>query len=75
MRLSYLLLPITLALLAMTSGCHHRHCCCGGCAAPCCAPCGGTCCGYSPSIEGPMPPLAAPAPPMSAPIMPMIGSR
>ena len=72
MRLSYLLLPLTFALLAMTSGCHHRHCCWGGCGAPCCAPCGGTCCGYSPSVEGPMPPLAAP---MSAPLMPMIGSR
>ena len=73
MRLSYLLLPFTLVLLAMTSGCHHhRHCCCGGCVAPCCAPVG-TCCGYTPSVEGPMPPLAPQAAP--APLMPMIGSR
>ncbi len=75
MRISYLLLPLTLALLAMTSGCHHhRHFCCGGCAVPCCSPCG-TCCGYTPSSEGPMPPLAAPAGSVVVPQMPVVGSR
>jgi hypothetical protein len=59
MRLRFLLVPLTFALLALTSGCHHRHWCHGGCCTPCCSPCGGTCCGYGP-VEGPMPPLAAP---------------
>jgi len=66
MRLAYLLLPLTLALLAMTSGCHHKHCCCGGCMAPCCSPC--SCC-YTPPAEGPVPPLAAQQAPIVAPIV------
>jgi hypothetical protein len=74
MRFAYLLLPLTLTLLAMTSGCHHRHFCCGGCCVPCCAPCG-ACCGYTPQMESPIPPLAAPAPPLAAPQVPVIGSR
>jgi hypothetical protein len=73
MRITHLLLPLTLALLAMTSGCHHRHCCCGGCVAPCCAPCCSCC--YEPAVESPVPPLAAPAPPVAAPHMPLLGSR
>ena len=74
MRLAYVLLPFTLVLLAVTSGCHHRHYCCGGCAAPCCAPCG-SCCGYGPPAEGPMPPLASPSPAVVVPQMPMVGPR
>lgn len=74
MRFASLLLPLTLALLAMTSGCHHRHCCWGGCGVPCCAPCG-ACCSYTPSLEGPVPPLAAPAAPVATPHVPMMGSR
>lgn len=70
MRFVYLLLPLTLTLLAVTSGCHHRHCCC----APCCAPCGACCC-YTPQMESSVPPLAAPASPLVAPQVPMIGSR
>lgn len=67
MRITYLLLPLTLAFLAVTSGCHHKHCCCGGCmAAPCCSPCA---CGYTPPIEGAVPPLAAPQAPLVAPIV------
>jgi hypothetical protein len=67
MRFAYLLLSMTLALLAMTSGCHHRYCCCGGCVAPCCAPCGACCC-YTP-------PESLAAPPLAAPQVPMISSR
>lgn len=67
MRIAYLLLPLTLALLAMTSGCHHRHWCCGGCMVPCCSPCN-SCCGYMPPLEGPVPPLAAPTGPVVAPM-------
>ena len=74
MRFAYVLFPLTLLLLAMTSGCHHRHFCCGGCAAPCCSPCG-SCCGYAPSIEGPMPPLVAPQGSIVAPQMPSVGMR
>ena len=74
MRFAYLLLPMTLTLLAMTSGCHHRHWCCGGCCAPCCAPCGACCC-YTPQLESSVPPLAAPAPPLAASRGPMISSR
>ena len=70
MRFRYLLLPLAFAILGLTSGCHHRHCCWGGgccCApAPCCSPCG-TCCGYHPA-EGPMPPLAPTPAPMAAPM-------
>jgi hypothetical protein len=75
MRVSYLLLPLTFALLAMTSGCHHhRHFCCGGCA-PCCAPCG-ACCGYAPpAVEGPIPPVAVPAGPVSSTHAPLVGIR
>jgi hypothetical protein len=74
MRFVYLLLPFTLTLLAMTSGCHHRHFCCGGCVAPCCAPCGACCC-YTPQLGSPVPPLAAPTPPLAAPQVPMMSSR
>ncbi|MHB1425301.1 MAG: hypothetical protein ACYC3I_19195 [Gemmataceae bacterium] len=74
MRIRYLLLPLTLALLSLTSGCRHRHCCCGGCVAPCCSPCG-ACCGYTPPLESSIPPLAAPAPPLAAPQVPLIGSH
>jgi len=74
MRLTYLLLPISFLLLAMTSGCHHRHYCCGGCASSCCAPCG-SCCGYTPPMEGPMPPMAASPAPMVAPQRPTVGMR
>jgi hypothetical protein len=70
MRFAYLLLPLTLTLLAMTSGCHHRHCCC----VPCCAPCGACCC-YTPQMESLSPPLVAPAPPLAAPQVPMMSSR
>ena len=73
MRITYSLLPLTLALLAMTSGCHRRHCCCGGCVAPCCSPCCSCC--YEPVVESPVPPLAAPAPPVTAPHIPMLGSH
>jgi hypothetical protein len=74
MRIASWLLPLTLALVAMTSGCHHRHWCCGGCVAPCCDPCGACCC-YTPPLEGSVPPLAAPAPPIVDPHMPTTGSR
>ena len=67
MRIAYLLLPLTLAFVAVTSGCHHR-CCCGGCVAPCCSPCCGSCCCYRPPVEGPIPPMAVPPAPVVAPI-------
>jgi len=74
MRLASLLLPLTLTLLALTSGCHHRHCCCGGCCVPCCAPCGSCSC-YTPQLDSAVPPLAAPAPPLAVPHGAVIGSR
>lgn len=74
MRIASLLLPLTLALVAMTSGCHHRHWCCGGCMTPCCSPCG-ACCGYTPPLDGPVPPLAGAVPSAVVPHMPTIGSR
>jgi len=74
MRITYLLLPLTLALLSMTTGCHHKHACCGGCVLPCCDPCGACCC-YTPPLETPVPPLATPAPPVAAPQGPIMRSR
>jgi hypothetical protein len=68
MRVRSLLLLLSFAVLALTSGCHH-HCCRGGCAP--CGPCVPSCCGYSP-VESPVPPLAAPAIP---PHVPVVGPR
>ncbi len=73
MRFTYVLLPLTLLLLSLTSGCHHRHCCWGGCSS-CCSPCG-SCCGYTPPVESTMPPIAVPTNATVVPHMPMVGSR
>jgi hypothetical protein len=73
MRLAYLTLPLTLALLAVTSGCRHKHACCGGCVIPCCSPCACSC--YAPPLEDLAPPLAAPPPPLAAPQTPQLGSH